>query len=200
MADPTAAWRTDHFYFRQLLHLLEQQLDLLHQDEDPSYEVMVDIVSYLHDYSDQSHHPREDEAFERLARHCPKMELVVARLRQEHRVIARTGQELVELLHAAIGGSIVPREQIEALAATYLVYYNSHLSKEDGAVIASAAQHLSAEDWRAVKEAVPARNDPLFGDQPEARYLSLREYALRAGLGPAGCKPKEPIKPEVQTA
>lgn len=201
MADPVVAWRTDHFYFRQLLHLLEQQLDLLHQeDQEPVYEVMMDIVSYLRDYSDRSHHPREDEAFARLAKHCPSMELVVARLQQEHRVIAHTGSELVELLQAAMGGVIVPREQIEALAATYLVYYHSHLGKEDGAVIASAARHLTAADWQAVKAAAPERSDPLFGERPEARYVALREYAERAGLGPDVCKPKSPTKPEAQTA
>ncbi|HRK56112.1 MAG TPA: hemerythrin domain-containing protein [Burkholderiaceae bacterium] len=200
MVDPVTAWRTDHFYFRQLLHLLQEQLDLLHQDEEPAYDVMVDIVSYLRDYVDRSHHPREDVAFARLANYCPNMELVVARLQQEHRVIAHTGNELVELLQAVMSGEIVPREQIEALTSTYLVYYNGHLAKEDGAVIDSAAHHLTDADWQAVKNAAPLHSDPLFGQQPEARYLSLREYVVRAGLVSADSQAQRAAKREAQTA
>ena len=68
---------------------------------------MQDIVAYLREYSDQFHHPREDVAFARLAAHCPDLELVLARLGQEHRVIANAGEKLLEMLRAIVGGAIV---------------------------------------------------------------------------------------------
>ena len=69
MTDPVAAWHTEHAYFAQLLRLLRREIDVIHAGEDPNYELMVDILSYLHEYADRVHHPREDVAFARLARH-----------------------------------------------------------------------------------------------------------------------------------
>lgn len=42
-----------------------------------------------------------------------------------------------------------------------------------------AAQALTAEDWEAVRSAVPAGRDPLFGDRPEERYRELRRQIVR---------------------
>lgn len=66
--NPIAAWHDEHVYFGRLLKLLGKELDVFHGGERPNYELMLDIVGYLRDYGDQYHHPREDEAYARLAR------------------------------------------------------------------------------------------------------------------------------------
>ena len=44
-----------------------------------------------------------------------------------------------------------------------------------------AAKTLTAEDWDAVRNAVPTGRDPLFGGDPEERYRELRrQIALEA--------------------
>jgi hemerythrin-like domain-containing protein len=174
MTDPIAAWHTEHSYFNQLLRLLRRQLDVIHGGENPNYELILDIVAYLRDYSDQFHHPREDVAFARLAKRCPDLELGLARLGQEHRVIALAGEALRKLVQAALGGAVVPRAEIEVAAATYLVYYGNHIAKEEEDVLTRAAKSLTPEDWEAVKTAVPPAHDPLFSGEPEGRYRELR--------------------------
>ena len=171
---PIAAWHTEHVYFNQLLGLLRRQLDVFHRGETPNYELILDIVSYLREYSDRFHHPREDVAFARLARHCPDMELPLARLGQEHRVIAHAGDSLHSLIQAVLGGAMVPRAEIEVAAATYLVYYGNHIAKEEEDVLTRAAKILTEEDWEAVRAAAQPGRDPLFGDATEERYRELR--------------------------
>ena len=61
-----------------------------------------------------------------------------------------------------------------------LVYYGNHIAKEEEDVIGAAAETLTAEDWAAVRHAVPDRADPVFGVSPEARYAELRK---RLGAG-----------------
>jgi hemerythrin-like domain-containing protein len=179
--DPIAAWHTEHVYFNQLLGLLQRQLDLFHRGEPPNYELMQDIVTYLRDYSDQFHHPREDVAFARLAMHCPDMQLMLARISQEHRVIAHAGEALLELLRAALGGAIIAKGEIEMAIATYLVYYGNHIAREEEDVLARAAKELTPEDWDAVRAAVPAVRDPLFDGDAQERYRALRrQIALAA--------------------
>ena len=181
MTDPLAAWHAEHAYFNRLLGLLQKQIDVFHGGEKPNYELMLDIVSYLRDYSDQVHHPREDVAFSRLARRCPDLELVLSRLGQEHRVIAHVGETLRKLLLAILGGAIVPRAEVEVAAATYLVYYGNHIAKEEEDVLDRAAHALTQEDWQAVRSAVPAGHDPMFLGGAEERYRALRrQIALEA--------------------
>jgi hemerythrin-like domain-containing protein len=179
MAGPIAHWHTEHVYFRQLLDLLHREVDVFAQGERPNYELMSDIVSYLTEYSDMFHHPREDVAFTRLAQRCPDMRPALARLAQEHRVIARAGATLRQHIESILDGGMVPRDEVEVAAATYLVYYGNHIAKEEEDVLTLAAKHLTAEDWQAVKDAVPPGRDPLFGGEPQQRFGELRR---RIGL------------------
>jgi hemerythrin-like domain-containing protein len=182
MTGPLAMWHTEHVYFRRLLELLQRELDKFHQAvERPNYEVMLDVIAYLRDFSDQFHHPREDVAFARLAERCPDLKLDLARLAQEHRVIARAGETLRKHLEAILSGALIQRAEVEVAAATYLVYYGNHLAKEDELVLERAEKALTVEDWQAVKGAVASGPDPLFGERPQERYRALRrEIALAA--------------------
>jgi len=180
MGDPIEAWRKEHEYFARLLRLLQKQVDVFHAGGEPKYALMQDIVSYLREYSDRFHHPREDVAFELLIRRSPDLELLVARLQQEHRIIAHTGAMLLEQIQAVLAGEILPREQLEAAAAMYLVYYQNHIGTEDAKILTRAGQ-LSAEDWEAVRAAGPVAPDPLFGPNPQDRFRELRrQIALEA--------------------
>jgi hemerythrin-like domain-containing protein len=174
MTDPIAVWHAEHDYFRRLLDLLERQVDVFHAGEQPNYGLMLDIIYYLRHFTDQSHHPREDVAFARLAARAPDLELQLARLAQEHRVIVHIGANLEQSLERAAADVFVPRADIEALAATYLVYYRSHIGREEQEVLPRAAEVLTAEDWDLVRDAAPAIPDPLLGDEPAARFRELR--------------------------
>jgi len=176
--DAVAAWHEEHVYFGRLLALLRKELDVFHAGGRPNYELMQDVITYLRDYSDQCHHPREDEAFARLARRCPDLELPLARLRQEHRVIAQAGESLLQQIDSILGGAMLPRAQLEMTLATYLVYYGNHIAKEEEDVLARAAKELTPADWQAVRDAAPAGRDPLFGDRPDERYKELRRQIM----------------------
>lgn len=173
MKDPILTWHTEHEYFQRLLALLQTQLDLFHRGERPNYELMLDILNYLHEYGDAFHHPREDVVFARLAARRPDIELALTRLRQEHRVIARAGERLIELLNEALDGALVRRAEVEVAAATYLVYYGNHIAKEEETVLLLADKVLQPEDWEAVTQAVAPAPDPLFGGSPQQRYREL---------------------------
>jgi hemerythrin-like domain-containing protein len=179
MANPIDAWHEEHVQFNRLLELLQDEIDVFHSGEGPDYQLMLDIISYLRQYSDQYHHPREDEAFRRLLRHCPVRELPVARLHQEHRVIAHAGETLRRLLEAAVSDAIIQRAEIEVAAATYLVYYGNHIAKEEEDVLPLAARYLNAADWQAVRDAAPAGGDPLAGPHADERLRELRRRIAR---------------------
>jgi hemerythrin-like domain-containing protein len=169
MLEPIKAWHEEHMYFRRLLKLLHREMDAFACGEAPNYQLMRDIIAYLRDWGDEYHHPREDEAFRRIARLRPERELAIARLKQEHRVIARAGERLEKILEGAEAGEIIPRAEVEIAAATYLVYYGNHISQEEEDMLPLAGKLFSAPDWADIKAAGPARRTV-----PLERFRELR--------------------------
>jgi len=167
---PVEHWHTDHVYFNRLLNLLEKQVDVFHDGGVPNYELMLDVVYYVTHFSDVLHHPREDAAFARLARRNPGLQLPVARLAQEHRVLAHIGKRLEQMLEQAAGGAFFERADLEALAATYLTSYRSHIAREERDILPLAVRMLTVEDWAAVRTAVPEEATEVA----EARFRELR--------------------------
>ena len=181
MENPIAVWHEEHVYFGQLLRLLRRELDAFHSGARPNYELMLDVITYLREYSDRFHHPREDVAFACLRQRRPGMALPLARLQQEHRVIAQAGETLFGQLGAILGGAMASRPEVEVALATYLVYYGNHIAKEEEDVLTLASKVLTAEDWAKVGAAPVPVHDPLFGEHPEERYRELRrQIALEA--------------------
>ena len=174
-------WHAEHANFSRLLDILQKELDAFHRDAQPNYELMVDIVTYLRHFPDVHHHPREDTAFALLAKRDPSLIAVLERLRQEHRVIAAAGDELLKTLNDVTSGTVIARAVVESIAAMYLVYYRHHIAAEEEEILPLAMRLLSAGDWREVQAAGPAGRDPLFGDKAEAGYRELRRHiALEA--------------------
>lgn len=181
MANPVAAWHEEHAYFNRLLHLLQEEVDTLHGGGTPHYELMLDIISYLREYGDEVHHPREDEAFRRLVLRNPSTRKTVMRLQQEHRVIAQAGEALRKLLEDAVGDAMLSIADIEAAAATYIVYYGNHIAREEEYVLPAAAEALTEADWTAAKAAAAGGANPMLGAQPGDRFRVLRRrIALEA--------------------
>lgn len=177
-----AFWRAEHTGFGRLLDLLEKKLAAFHTDERPDYELMLDTIQYLRNFSDRYHHPREDVAFACLAKRDPSLAPLVERLHEEHRLLAAAGNELHRLLTEALADAMVARDRIEAAAADYLVLYRQHIASEEVSILPRAIALLTAEDWEEIARAIPPGIDPLFGAQADPAYHQLRkQIALEAG-------------------
>ena len=175
MADPVAVWHAEHMRFVSLLDFIEQQMSAFHEGKDPDYQLMYDVVFYLHHYADHYHHPREDVAFARLVKRDPGLRLPINRLLQEHRVLETAGETLLKYVDDILEDRVIQRATVEAAAATYLVYYRHHLAVEESEVLPHASRNLKPDDWAAVAAAVPVAPDPLFGDDVGERYRELRK-------------------------
>ncbi|MBO9515796.1 MAG: hemerythrin domain-containing protein [Variovorax sp.] len=180
MTSQIVQWHADHGNFSLLLSILEEQVTRFRDDESPDYELMLEIVSYLREYADCYHHPREDAAFAMLVERDPQMRLPIDRLLQEHRVIAAAGEELIARLNQVIDGAHVLRTAVEAAAALYVAYYGHHIAAEERQVLPRSRLLLNTQDWEVVARAAPSSPDPLFGDSPSGRYSRLARLITRS--------------------
>jgi hemerythrin-like domain-containing protein len=174
VTDPIAQWHADHANYALLLDVLDEQMLAFHGGEQPNYATLLDIVTYLRDWPDRFHHSAEDAMLAQLALRDPSMQLPIARLLQEHRVIAEAGEALRSRLEEVIAGSVMPRADVETAAAVYLAYYRHHLASQEATVLPRAAKILTAQDWELVANIGLPGPDPLFGDPAEERYRELR--------------------------
>jgi hemerythrin-like domain-containing protein len=174
MSDLLALWHGEHAKFSRLLDLLEAQVRVFHDGDQPDFEMMGDIVRYLTEYADAFHHPREDAGFALLKKKDPSMTTRLNRLMQEHRVLAEAGRQLLVRLEAMSADLLVPRRDIEAAAATYLIYFRQHIDFEESEVLPRIARLFTAADWAEVSKAKAHGTDPLFGPRVDARFVALR--------------------------
>ena len=175
MTNPVDFWHAEHMRFATLLDFFEEQVRAFHDGNDPDYELMRDVIHYLHHYADRYHHPREDVAFQRITAREPGLRFMINRLLQEHRVMNAVGETLLNHLNDILEDVVVARATVESAAATYIVYYRHHLQTEETKILPEAVKLLQPEDWAAVAAAVPAVPDPLFGDDVLERYRELRK-------------------------
>lgn len=187
MSGQIAAWHAEHLNFARLLRLFEEQVVRFAAGDAPDYDLMRDIVYYLNNFPDLHHHRYESEVFERVGKMEGSLRPLVARLLQEHRVIAACGARLLELVESVVNGTVVARSDVESAAATYLVYYRAHLDAEESTMLPRVAALLKESDWLEVAEAVArkSRGDPLFGPEVEERFRGLRLEIEREAAGAA---------------
>ena len=201
MSGQIAAWHAEHLNFARLLRLLEEQVARFARGESADYTLMEDIVHYLRHFPDLHHHRYENEVYARMREREPALAPLVARLLQEHRVIAACGERLAELLDAVLGDSPVVRADLEAAAATYLVYYRAHIDAEETQMLPRVAATLRAADWAGIADSVAeqGRGDPLFGPHAEQRFSALRLEIERqaASAPPRQASPVDGLSPVI---
>ena len=61
--------KADHGNISHLLASLEEQMAVVHAEENADFELMHDIMVYMTHYPDHTHHPMEDLMFQRLIGH-----------------------------------------------------------------------------------------------------------------------------------
>jgi hemerythrin-like domain-containing protein len=172
-------WQTDHVNFGGLLNLLDGELKQLRAGSSPDYGLMLDIMTYMIDYSDRLHHPKEDLAFARLKALDANAGPTILELTEQHAKLRAMGKTLVSELADVVNGSIVPIGRIEATAHAYVEGLRAHMRTEEKLILPVAARLLTDADWAAVDAAIGNFNDPLFGSQVEERFAQLRNQIYR---------------------
>lgn len=163
----------DHINFGRLLGLLERELMLFQQGEDPNYFLVLDMVAYVENYPDLFHHPREDAIFRVYLERHRAGEDTIQQLMDEHRILVEHSQQLHELIEQVLQGSVLPRESIETELSTYINLQRRHLNAEEAQVFSLMDESLQADEWARIKEMIPAATDPLFGGEVQKRYEAI---------------------------
>lgn len=178
--------RKEHINFKKMLNLLEEQLDLLHEGEEPDYEIMTDILCYMTEYSDVAHHPKEEAIFSLLVKLNSTAKRDVAEITRQHHTIGEAGSNFHEKLENIVNGEseIMQLEEIETPGRMYVTILRAHIEKEEKGLFVMAEELFNDDDWRKVKSDTHiAISDPIFGKNVEQRFSFLCDQLSRIDSG-----------------
>lgn len=179
MAKTLEQLHTDHINTSKLLNILDQQFDLLAVGRTADFALMIDIMTYMTQYPDLYHHPKEDLIFERWLKHDAGVRPLVEEIGVEHRSIIRSSIHVLELLRGVMVDVLQRREEIIAAGRDYISRQRRHMDKEEGEVFPQLMRVLRSEDWEWIDERMATQEDPLFGrvvsKQFRKRYDQIME-------------------------
>lgn len=166
----------DHINTTKLLDLLSRQLDVLHEGGTPDFVMLIDLMHYMTNYSGLLHHPKEDLVFTRMVERDPGTRQVVDGLLEEHRTLARIGEQFLGNLRGAVSELLVDREALERQGREYVRILRGHLDREESDAFPKARALLTDDDWVEIENTLQSKDDPVFGPVVEDEYRSLYDY------------------------
>ncbi len=167
----------EHDAMRDMLVLLEREVERFRRGGRPDFAMMRDIVDYCRAFPDLVHHPIEDLLYEGLKARDASAEEAIGDLEGEHVRLAELTTSLHETLEALVGDVEVPRDSALALAGRFVELYRAHMSLEDRQFFPRLDASFAAADWRALEAEITARF-PAAPDSTARRWGRLREIIL----------------------
>ncbi len=173
MAQILATIHQDHRNYSGLLGLLRSDVKKLQGGENPDFIRLYDIMNYMTNQPDVSHHPVEEFIFTTLKQKVSDLIPQLDALSNEHRQIALLGLTLKEKLSYITSGSIISKDDIIEAADNYCELLTNHIRTEEEKVLPVAEKMFSAEDWAQLSTRVDHMDDPLFGDVVHEQFADL---------------------------
>lgn len=166
----------EHKYQVRLLRLLEKQVGLLNQQQQPDYAVMQGVMRYMTQFPDRLHHPKEDLLFEKIVLRDPAAAASVDELLAAHKDIIAKGATLLALIEKS---QTHPAEadtfKLRKAAHAYIGALRRHMDAEMLHMFPRAQQVLKPEDWIDVDRRMKPILDPVFEAEGNAEFAALRE-------------------------
>jgi hemerythrin-like domain-containing protein len=184
VSEVLAELRQDHRNMALCLDLLERESNRIYEDDDPDFELIYDVMTYMTTYPDAVHHPKEDRLYAELKSVRPDLSKGFDRIASDHRTIAEEGLELRNDLESVVSGAaVVKRNKVVRDALRYVNALRSHMQWEELDLF-KRCEAMAAEGHDLYSEDIFIdHRDPLFGKQAEARFSKLFdsiEASLRA--------------------
>ncbi|CZF79135.1 hemerythrin domain-containing protein [Grimontia marina] len=168
-----ASIHRDHRNISRLLKLLSKKLTAIQQERPVNYSLIKDTVSYLQEYAEKYHHPKEDLIYHYYLQHYPDSE-GVARLDDEHEALAGLTAEFADTVDMILMDAVIPLDLFADKLNRFVGCQKEHLDLEEKTILPVLEQTLTTEDWEYLQTQWEEEDiDPLFGEQVADRFKEL---------------------------
>lgn len=147
--------------------------EIQNRGQTPDFPLLQAIVSYIEQFPDKLHHPKEDQyLFPALRQRHPAAAAELDLLEDEHHrgtpLTARVAQSLREYQSDA--------SRFETFAHAvddYANFHWAHMSREENVILPLAEKYLTPDDWVGINAAFKSNSDPLVGINTQREFREL---------------------------
>ena len=165
--------RTDHRNMVQLLDLLDAETLRLADCDEPDYDLVYDIMTYMSEYPDAVHHPKEDMIYRHLKSVHPDIDDSLKHIEVDHKALGEASHEIRRDIDAIAADGVVSREALAESLRKYSEDLRKHMYWEEKELFELADALDDDENWTILLKAYDEASDPLFGNQTERRFQKL---------------------------
>jgi hemerythrin-like domain-containing protein len=175
-----AILRAEHRNFEKVLDVLEQELTVFAQCEQPDYDLVRTIILYFKEYPSRCHHPKEDMIFDRLKRRNPEAAGLAGDFEADHRDEAALLQTFTALVESILTDHDLARRVFISAVRDFINFQRQHIRREERLLFPAAVKALRPEDWEEIERRLGNEADPLFNaGTVESSFRSLRDCIVR---------------------
>jgi hemerythrin-like domain-containing protein len=169
----------EHGDIERMLQILEDELSAFDRQQRPDHQIVKAVISYLQDYPDGCHHPKEDMVFDKLRARDPVAAEKIGNLEAEHQEEARSLQHVADMVRKiSFNREAVPRQTFEDAMRDFIRRHRTHMATEERFFFPIASAALRAEDWADIDLKWSYTKDSLFSVAMEEKCESLRDRLL----------------------
>jgi len=166
----------DHKHIAILLNILSNKLTRLADGQGVNFNLVRDIVEYMQDYAEHSHHPLEEIIFDFYSNKVGRANS--GQMFNEHHRLAEASRALVYSLNMILSDVVISREKLIKDLQEYLELQQLHMEYEEREVFPQFVNKLDEVDWQKIDVLSQKRlmDDPLFNDNGKTSFEDLRAY------------------------
>lgn len=165
--------RTDHRNMVQLLDLLDAETVRLAGCDEPDYDLVYDIMTYMSEYPDAVHHPKEDMIYRHLKAKFPDIDDSLQHIETDHKALGEASSELRRDINAIGADGVVNRESLAMALRKYSEDLRKHMYWEEKDLFELADSMHDDDSWNELLKSYDQARDPLFGSSVERRFQKL---------------------------
>lgn len=163
-----------HRDLSRLIALLDRQPSLEPDPQAPHVGLLVDVLVYLTNFPDVTHHPLEDQMAERLVARGKLEPDLCAELEAQHARLAQQGADLLRDMEGAMRRESMSLELVALNSRLYAERLRHNIAFEELVLFPRAEKWLDSDDWSAIAPSYAAPADPLFSSAVDKRFTELR--------------------------
>lgn len=163
----------DHAHIKQALDLLELQYSIHKDGGIPDIALMLSVVVYLQEYTEQIHHPMEDAIFSVLMKRDKSAVKLVKELMTDHTRMEISTRRLRFSLENMKDDEHASRTELENYIPILLERLRHHIQIEEKNIFPLVDHILSMNDWENIRSMYPVVEDPVFGKHISNDYRPL---------------------------
>lgn len=182
MTNPPTLQRivTEHRTIAAMMDAMEAEIIELEAKGAFDIDLVRLILSYMAEYPDRFHHPKEELLFAAAAAKRPAFADLAATIHEEHEDLPGTTAALQVTLDVIVIGQSMPLDDVLGALKSYVMRQRAHMAAEKDHLFPALLEILGADDWTVAEAQAAAIEDPLAGGADPGPYRRLQDLILAA--------------------